>query len=329
MTENIKNTEEKKDHLQEFIKSHESNDGRIQQNNLNIEQFGPNFKQKVDVITADSEWIEIPLNELPFGKFYKDGTHIFIRAAKTKEIESFSIINEKNPYDVQLKLNEILSACTKITFLNDKNGTYRDIQSGDRDTIVILISRISAKNGRVLQKSTTCECNTSQEIMIELIPANYVFKTEDADLTPYFDNVEKIYVFEMLNGTEIKLAPPTIGLEEDINSYIFYQTTKSNGKILPNVPLMQNLPYIKAGNGVSKLTIEQLEQEEFNFSKMNDEMFMVISDVVDKISFGIDKLKGKCTQCSQEVYAPFGFPDGPRALFIVPNAFKQFVRQRI
>ena len=92
---------------------------------------------------------------------------------------------------------------------------------------------------------------------------------------------------------------------------------------------MQNLPYIKAGNGVTKLSIEQLEQEEFNFTKMNDEMFMVISDVVDKISFGIEKLKGKCPTCSQEVYTTFGFPNGARALFIVPNAFKQFVRQRV
>lgn len=322
-------SEQREDHLKNFLEETEKKSENTQQ--TNIEYIGPNTKQKVDKIEADSDYMEIPLKDLPEGKFYKTGTHIFIRPAKTKEIESFAIVNEKNPYDVQLKLNEILSACIKIQFADGSYGTYRDVQNGDRDTLAILISRISAKKGRILQKSAYCNCSIGdkEEILIDLVPANYIFKDEHPDLKPFFNEDKKIYEFEMYNDIKIAMAPPTIGLTEDVNNYIFYQTTKSGGKTVPNVSFMQTIPYLKAGKGVKNMTIEQLEQEEYNFGKMNDEMFMVIYDAIDLISFGVEKIKGHCPKCSQEVYASFGFPNGPRALFLVPNAFKQFVRQRV
>jgi hypothetical protein len=320
---------QREDHLKSFLDESENKKENVQP--TNVEFFGPNSRQKVEKIDADSDWIDIPLKELPYGKFYKNGTHISIRPAKTKEIESFAIVNEKNPYDVQLKLNEILSACVKIQFADGSFGTYRDVQNGDRDTLAIIISRASAKKGRILQKATFCSCTAGnkEEILIDLLPANYIYKQEHEDLKPYFNEETCTYDFEMYNDIKISIAPPTIGLTEDVNNYIFYTTTKSGGKTVPNVTFMQTIPYIKAGKGVKNITIEQLEQEEYNFGKMNEEMFMVIYDAIDLISFGIEKIKGHCPKCSQEVYAPFGFPDGPRALFLIPNAFKQFVRQRI
>jgi len=321
--------QQREDHLKSFLDESEKHTEIT--TNTNIEFFGQSTKQRVDKIEADSDWIDIPVKELPYGKFYKRGTHIFIRPAKTKEIESFAIVNEKNPYDVQLKLNEILSACIKIQFQDGSYGTYRDIQNGDRDTLAIIISRASAKKGRILQKTAFCNCSAGnkEEILIEMLPSNYIYKAEHADLKPYFNEETCTYDFEMYNDIKISIAPPTIGLAEDVNNYIFFQTTKSGGKTVPNVTFMQTMPYIKAGKGVKTMTLEQLEQEEYNFTKMNEEMFMVIYDAIDLISFGIEKIKGRCPKCSQEVYAPFGFPDGPRALFIVPNAFKQFVRQRV
>ena len=323
------NNKEREDQLKNYIENTEKTP--IQAENPNVQHFGDNVRMKVDKIDADSTWMEIPLKELPFGKFYKPGTHIFVRPAATKEIESFAVVNEKNPYDVQLKLNEMLSACAKIVFPDGAVGTYRDLQNGDRETLAIVISRASAKNGRKLQKLAYCDCAASNKegINVELLPANYVYKTEDADIAEYFDEEKRVYVFELHNGAIVELAPPTIGLTEDINNYIFLQTTKSGGKTTPNITFMQTIPYIKAGKGVKKMTIEQVEQEEFNFGKLNEELFMFIYDTIDKMSFGVEKLKGHCPKCSQEVYTSFGFPNGARALFIVPNAFKQFIRQRV
>ncbi len=308
------------DHLNKFVKDNENNPR--QETN---QELTTNNVQRVDFI-ADSEWINIPLTDLAYGKFYQDGTKLFIRTAKTKEIESFSIVNENNKYDVQLKINEILSACTKITFADGSAGSYRDIQDGDRDNVAIIIGKASAKNGRKLEKVAHCNCGHKEGTKLELIPANFEYLKEDPFITKYFNEKTKVYEFPHANGEIIKLAPPTIGLTQDINTYIFYVATKNEGKVTPNVTFMQLLPYLKAGQGVKSLTIEQLETEEFKFTKMNDEIFMFVEDAVNYLNFGVDKVKGKCVSCGLEVHTPFGFPNGARSVFFIPNAFKHFIR---
>lgn len=324
----MENKTNPEDHLKKFITNGDESEKQNQPvNNPNVQTFGPNTKQKVDFIEADSDYIEIPIKDLPFGKFYKMGTRIRIRPAKTKEIESFSIVNDKNPYDVQLKLFEMLNACVDFKHPDGTTGTARDIMDGDRDTIAILLSKLAKKTGIKLQKEAFCTCNgeSNEPIAIDLIPANYVYAIENPKLSKFFDNEQCIYAFPLKNGDNVKLAPPTLGLAQDINAYIFMVAAQSQGKVVPNISLMKCLPYIKAGQGVKKMEIEQIKQEEFNYGKMNDERFMFIDDAVDMIRFGIEKIKGNCPKCGQEVHAPFSFPQGARALFIVPNAFDQFI----
>jgi hypothetical protein len=336
MSDNIenKNNEDKnkEDHLMDFISNTERQTTHINENS-NIESFGNNTRQKVDKIELNDEWQNIPLEDLPYGKFYKIGTRIFVRPTTTKEIQAFAVINEEHPYDVQLKLNELLSSCVKFQNIDGLLGSYKDLQDGDRNTLIIIISKISAKHGRKNEKVINCDCNNSNdEQLVELIPANYIYKEENEDIAEFFDNIDRIYKFPLtINGGDIdyKLAPPTIGLTEDINTYIFYVTNKSQGKKLPNVTFMQCIGYIKAGLGVKRLSIEQLEQEEYNFTKINNEVFEFIYDTIDLMGFGVDSVKTNCNKCGKEMKVPFSFPNGPRALFIVPNAFKQYIRQRI
>jgi hypothetical protein len=317
------------DHLKEFVNGSGTQTNQPA-NNENVQYHGNGYTKKVDHIEATSTWIEIPLKDLPCGRYYKDGTRISIRPAKTKELESFSVVNEKNPYDVLLKLNEILSACVKFVHADGTPGSFRDLKDGDRDTIAIVLSRASAKQGRRLERKATCACSTDkEEFGIDMIPANYVVAEPDESILPYFDQDSSAFVCPMYNGEIVKLAPPTIGITQDVNNYIFYVTTKSQGKTTPNVSFMQCIPYVLAGRGITSMTVEQLEQEEYNFSKLNDELFMFIDDAVNLINVGVDAVKGRCPKCAQEVRTSFGFPNGPRALFIVPNAFKQFVRQPV
>jgi len=320
-------TLDNQDHLMNFIKDTEKSVTNIQNS---IEEFGSNSRQKVDKIELNSDWQDVPLKDLPYGKFYPIGAHVFVKPTSTKEIQAFAIVNEENPYDVQLKLNELLSTCSKIVYMDGSEGTYKQLQDGDRDTLTIIISKISAKNGRKIEKSVSCDCMPgNDEQKVELIPANYVYKTENEDIAPYFDQESKVYIFKIeLDGTmlDVKLAPPTIGLTEDINNYIFYQTTKSQGTILPNITFMQTIPYMKAGKGIKTLDIEALEQEEYQFTKINPELFTFIYDALDLMDFGVTSVKKGCSKCGKEMATPFTFPNGPRALFIVPNAFKQYIR---
>jgi len=313
------------DHLMNFLgENHKPEQPEII---TNIETFGQSTRQKVKHIetTADSNWIDIELAFLPYNKFYKDGTHIFIRPAKTIEIESFAIVNDKNPFDVQLKVNELIKACTKVQHLDGHIGSYEEIQDGDRETLAILIARASAKNGRKIAKTVNCTCGSEE--VIEFIPANYVYQEPNAEAEAWFNPNTKRYEFQLADGSQINLAPPSIGLASSINQYIFYKTAQSEGKIMPNLSFMQILPYIKAANGVTELTTEQLETEEFAFGKMNDEHFMFIDDAVEKINYGVKEARCNCSKCGKELTTPFRYPNGARALLIIPNAFNQLIRK--
>lgn len=317
---------EDQDELLQFIDNTESNSKP--QEITNIEYIGANTRQRVDKIETISEWINIELKDLPHGKFYKPGTQIFIKTLSTKEIQNFSVVNEKNQYDVQLKLNEVLSVCTRITFADGSVGSYRDIMDGDRDTLVIIIAKATSKNGRKIKKDITCSCGHVQEL--EYIPANYVYKKEQEDLVPFFDATTRKYKFPInLNGTDVDviLAPPTIGQVEDMNNHVFIVATQSEGKQIPNIQFVKCFPYMQAGQNMPYKTEEQIVQEEFNFEKMDSDLFGFISECVDMIDLGVDSVKTNCENCTTELSTTFGFPSGVRSLFVIPNAFNKLIRK--
>lgn len=310
--------------LNEFIKNNEYKEPIKDESNIIKEEYnGDNVRRQVSKIEADSNYVNIPLNDLPYGIFYDDGVKISIRPVKTKEIQSFAVVNEKNPYDVIVKLNELLSACVKVeNIMNNNVMSYTDLLDGDRDTIAILIAKMSSKFGKKIEKAVKCSCNL--EVKIEMMPANYVYKTHHEKLIKYFNTSSKKYEFKLKNGAIVNLAPPTLGLVQDINNYMLVKATKSGGKETPNITFMQTLPYLEAGKGVRSLDFKQLEQKEFDFTKMNDELFMFVYDCTDMITFGIEDCKTNCA-CGREVHTNFGFPNGSRSLFVIPNSFDELI----
>lgn len=314
------------DHLRQFIEKNELKEDNISSVDSNIisqQNFGQNTRIKVQEIKADSNYISIEHHELPFGKFYSLSTRIQVRALDTAEIESFAIVNEKNLYDVKLKLNEVLRCCVKVE-IDGKLASNRDLMDGDRDTISIVLSRMSKKHGNKLEKKVL-EQSTGKEVTIELIPANYVFKQEDPKLSKWWNQTERVYHFKLKNGAEVKLAPPTLGLASDIDAYILAKALQSGGKEAPNVTFMECIPYMLAGRGVKSITPEKLEQEEYNFKKLNPDLFQFIFDTVSMIRFGVEEIKTISPYSGQEVRTSFSFPSGARDLFIVRNAFDEFI----
>lgn len=321
------------DYLGDYIKNNEP-EQNIVENMNNIEVIGDNIRQKVDYIetTLESQLQNIDITILPYHKFYPIGTKISIRSAKTKEIEAFSVVNEENQYDVHVKINDMLKACVTIKYIDGSYGSYKDIQYGDRDILIILISRLTSKSGRKIAKSIKCSCG--HENVLDFIPANFIYKKENEKVKKYFDVDERLYKFKLKNGVSINIKPPTIGLTESLNAYIIYNTLKSQQEnadniitYVPNISFMDIITYIKSGDGISELEIKEWEQEEFEFERMNDELFMFCQDAIKLITFGIEKVKAECTSktCNNEVSTPLHYPDGIRALFIVPNAFDEFI----
>lgn len=315
---------EKNNHLNKFLQDEESKDTpKVQQNE--VEYFGDNVRQKVDKIEID-DWINVPLKTLPYSKFYGVGTEIYIKALTTKEKQAFAVVNETNSLDVSNKLNEVFQTCVKVILPDGSRGTYRDIMYGDQYTLALILAKLSAKNGRKFEHKV--KSPSGEEVSIEMIPANYVYKETD-ELEEFFNKETRVYeIKNPSNGDIIKLAPPTIGISEDLHKYLFIKASQAqNGEALPSASFIECILYIESGKGVRSIDHETFEQLEYDFTKMSDTRFAVIDDVVENyIDFGIKKVKAQ-SSTGEWVETTFRIPGRIRNLFIVPNALKTFIGQ--
>lgn len=324
-------SEENKDYIKDFIKKNEEVKSDIETvSENNIEFIGDNVRQKVDYIATslEEQFHNIDINILPYNKFYPVGTKLFIRAAKTKEIEAFSVVNEDNPFDRHTKIIQMLKECVRIQYLDGSYGNYTDIMYDDRDILLMLISRLTSKRGRKIIKKVKCSCGFENEI--EFVPSNYIYSTENERLTKYFNTTHRRYDFKLKNNTTISLRPPTLGLIESLNSYILHHSMKAQQEgheYIPNISFMTNITFLKSGLGVKELDVKKWEQEEYEYERMNDENFMFIADAIKLIDMNIKKVEMNCHNeiCNKKVSTPFHYPDGVRALFIIPNAFDEFI----
>lgn len=323
-----------KDYLSDFIKKNEPTP-EIEKVDENIQTFGNNVRQKVDYIESSEEleWHNIEIEAFPYSKYYPLGTKIFIRAAKTKEIEAFSVINEQNPYDVHTKIIQLLKRCVQIKYIDGSYGTYKDIIYNDRDVLLMLIANLSFENNRAIEKKVECT-KCGHENTIKFIPTNYVFIDEPEKIKKYFNTETRAYDFTLKTGVKVSMKPPTIGLIESLNTYIFHNTLKSReenaeNKVTyePNISFMEIIPYLLSGRGIGELSIQEWKQEEFEFERLNKQLFMFVDDAKNLLNVGIDRVEQNCERkdCDNKNAIPFQFPDGIRSLFIIPNAFDDLI----
>jgi hypothetical protein len=55
--------------------------------------------------------------------------------------------------------------------------------------------------------------------------------------------------------------------------------------------------------------------------------FQFLNSTVEKMTFGIEKLFKNCETCGLEVHTDMIFPNGPSAVFVVHDAFDQFIEE--
>ena len=132
MNEDLKNLSEE-DYLRKHLQDLEKKPDVIAQ---------PKFKVEVDNSTVDNlKYFSFDVKEFPCGIFYPVGSTIQIRAAEVKEIQSYSMVDDTNYYDIVEKMNEMLSACVRIKYPNGNIGSYLDLRDPDR--FYLIFTRIT------------------------------------------------------------------------------------------------------------------------------------------------------------------------------------------
>jgi hypothetical protein len=269
---------------------------------------------------SDLHYFAFDIKEFPCGIFYPPGATIQVRPAQVKEIQAYSMVDDNNFYDIIEKMNDMLSSCVRIKYLDGRIGSYLDIKDPDRFYLIFLIRELTFQQGSSLTTTTTCSCG--EQISIELKRENFKNFEISEKIEKYYDPQTLSFRFSVKNGRTFNLAPPTIGLQKSFTDYI---VKENNEKRKPNLSFLKIIPFLLFDR--NSITLEGIKAKLIEYEKIDDISFQFLNSAVEKMSFGIKKLVKKCTTCGLEVTTDMTFPDGPSALFVVHDAFDQFIEE--
>jgi hypothetical protein len=309
MSQNLSEEEYLKKHIQEI-------EGNKEKQNLIFDEMtSPNNSRLTDL-----QFLSFDIKDLPCGKFYPTGTTLMVRAAQVREIQSYSMVDDNNFYDIIEKMNDMLQACVRLKYPDGKMGTYLDIKDQDRLYIIFLIRELTFQQGNALAVTIKCTCGAENQI--ELVRKNFRFHQIDEKLDRFYNKGRNSFVFTTTNNKEFELTPPNIGLQKAFAEYIIKE---NNEKRVPNLAFLKIIPFML--NGRTTITYEGIKAKLKEFEGMDDISFQFLNAAVGKMTFGIKELVKNCHACGVEVRTEMTFPNGASGIFVVHDAFETFIKE--
>lgn len=292
----------------------------------------PTMNDNFDLGRPDGQWMLVPLDLLPCGIFYKQGSKISIRGAKVQEVQDYSVVDDKNYIDITDKMNGILKTCIKFIRPDSTQGSYQDIKDADRLYLIFMIRELTFPGGRNLSKEVSCShCHHDFSIEFRATHSEKTHKTfvnhdMPEKIGKFFDEFEKVYRIPLKDkdGDDVpyEFAPPTIGLQEVLFGDIKLKVQMEKD---PNVAFLKVIPF-QLHDKIS-ITPEGIKAKEQEFRQMDMTNFQILNQVINHMLFGIKELKTECPECGQEVRTDMSFPEGASSLFVISDAFDQLVGQ--
>lgn len=280
----------------------------------------PKSNFQVDNTRAtDLHYFAFDVKEFPCGLFYPAGTTLQVRASQVKEIQAYSMVDDTNFYDIVEKMNDMLSSCVRVKYSDGKIGSYLEVKDPDRYYLIFLIRELTFQQGSSLTTTATCTCG--QDVQIELKRENFKSYELNEKISKYYDASSLSFRFELKNGRVYNLSTPCIGLQKSFTDYIIKE---NNEKRKPNLSFLKIIPFTLYDR--TNISIDGIKSKLEEFQKMDDISFQFLNAAVDKMTFGIEKLTKNCS-CGLEIHTDMIFPDGPSAIFVVHDAFEQFIKE--
>ena len=266
---------------------------------------------------SDLQYFHFDIKDLPCGKFYPAGTSLMIRTAMVKEIQSYSMVDDNNFYDIVEKMNDMLQSCVRVKYSNGNIGSYLDVKDQDRLYLVFTIRELTFQKGNTLAVTVPHGAGDAQ---IDLIRDNFKFHEIDEKLEKFFNKSKNCYVFKTINGKEFELTPPNIGIQKAFTDYIIKENNENR---TPNLAFLKIIPFMLEGR--NSITYEGIKAKLKDFEEMDDISFQFLNAAVGKMTFGIKELVKNIN--GEEVRAEMQFPNGASGIFVVHDAFEAFIEK--
>lgn len=317
MSDNKKNNMSEEDYLKQHLNDLEIGKKAAQSANSDIPFIVEESKgSRVD----DLQYFNFDVKELPCGHFYPTGTLLMVRPAKVKEIQSYSMVDDNNFYDIVEKMNDMLQSCVRVKYADGKIGSFLDVKDQDRLYLVFLIRELTFQQGNSLAVTANCGCGG--EVKLELKRDFFVYHEIDEKLDRFFNKSTGSYFFKTVNGKEYELTPPNIGLQKAFTDYI---VKENNEKRTPNLAFLKIIPFMLSGR--TSITYDGIKSKLKEFEEMDDISFQFLNAAVSKMTFGIKELKNTCSSCGEEVHADMQFPNGASSIFVIHDAFEAYIKE--
>jgi hypothetical protein len=268
----------------------------------------------------DLQFVSVDVKELPCGMFYPIGTTLMVRAAQVKEIQSYSMVDDNNFYDIVEKMNDMLQSCVRIKYSDGKMGSFLDLKDQDRLYTIFLIRELTFQKGNSLAVTVNCTCGA--ENSIELKRQNFAFHEIDERLMDFYSKVSGSFIFRTINDKEFEITPPNIGIQKSFTDYIIKENQE---KKQPNLAFLKIIPFML--NGRNSITNDGIKAKLREFQDMDDVSFQFLNAAVSKMTFGIKELKKQCYSCGVEIRTEMTFPNGASGLFVIHDAFESFIKK--
>jgi hypothetical protein len=246
------------------------------------------------------------------GKFYPADSVIKIRSAKAAEIRHFSTMDENNYIDMEEKLNSVVESCAQMTSGN-KRLSYKDILEEDRIVLLLSIRDLTfpePENKLMLNGKSE---KTKKKIDLELSVKNLVPSIIDEEIEKYYDDKKRTYVIKTRSAGEIVMAPPTIGVMQEVTQYLKDRNEK---ELDFDKAFIQVLPYIQGDWRTLSLT--KIFQLEIDYKAWDQKKFMIVYRLAERMRIGVQATL-EATVDGEVVKAPLEFPGGIKSLFIISD----------
>jgi len=277
---------------------------------VNMGNFTPEKAQSTDSALG---WHILDQETLPSkGKFYPKDSVIKIRSAKAAEIRHFSTMDENNYIDMEEKLNSIVETCMQIT-ADKKRLSWKDLLEEDRIVVLLSIRDLTfpePENKLVLKGKTE---KTKKQVDVELAVKNLVPSEIDEEIERYYSEKERTYVIKTRSAGEVRMKPPTIGVMQEITSYLKDRQEKDQDF---DRAFIQVLPYMQPD--WRTLGLSKIFQHEVDYKAWDEKKFMVIYRLAERMKIGVSTTL-ETTFEGELVKAPLEFPGGIKSLFIISD----------
>ena len=302
------------DFLKQHIKQQESVKNPTPTSNIEI-------IQKDSSRASDLQYFNFDVKELPCGKFYPAGTLFMVRPATVKEIQSYSMVDDNNFYDIVEKMNDMLSACVRVKYPDGRVASFLDVKDQDRLYLIFTIRELTFQQGNELAVTVKCDaCGESNQV--ELIRKHFKFHEFDEKLMKYFDRSTNSFIFKTVNNKQFELIPPNIGIQKAFTEYI---VKENNENRQPNLSFLKIIPFMLGGR--NSITMDGIKSKLTEFEQMDEISFQFLNAAVGKMTFGIKDLVKPCSACGVEVRTEMQFPNGASGIFVIHDAFEAFIKE--